>query len=514
MSIVTYEVNSKRKSQRVDIPIYLAIKNNLYQVKDWSIAGIGIVSEKDLGLKPNETLKGTIILPLRGAKLHLDTLIKLKNYRDDIYGFEYRGLTEKNKNVLRHFIQLAIEGKSDNVEDLLSEYSMPEINSPIKDPIVLSDSEKKTLKLSFKKNLLLYLTLGLVLFFFISMTIIYNTSVKIYSKGVVTGNYEKYFAVNSGIIEKVFVKDGEKVSKDKILFKIKENRDNLKLEKGSNKISLLEERVRNYEEQLNSLTLDNRHTISSLSKRVPRLKNSYDRDKKDYLNAKRLYDERVITIDDFMKIENRYLASKSRYEVVILKKSALSKDMNEKLNSKKEKLALIIKEIKLKIDNEKTVSGSITNQINALTTLARSEGVINFIKYKGGEYVNPSNLVMVVETNSKPYILIKIKTKNSMDLNEGYLCVISSPLNRIKYRAKITKVDFIPRDNIPSIAKNVTSKDTILKIEFNDELARLPLNSRVDVWIARDNKIANYFMNSVFFSSNSTISSIMEKWSW
>ena len=391
---------------------------------------------------------------------------------------------------------------------------MPEINSPIKDPIVLSDSEKKSLTLSFKKNLLLYLTLGLILFFFISMTVIYNASVKIYSKGVVTGNYEKYFAINSGVIEKVFVKDGEKVSKDKVLFKIKENRENLKLEKGNNKISLFQERMRNYEEQLNSLKLDSRNSISSISKRIPRLKTNFDRDKKDYLNAKRLYDERVITIDDFMKIENRYLASKSRYEVAIFKKNALSKDMKEKLEAKKERLALLIKEIKLKIESEKRASGSISKEIDSLTALARSEGVVNFIKYKSGEYVNPSNLVMVVETNTKPYILVKIQTKESMDINEGYLVVVSSAMNRVKYRAKVAKVDFIPRDNIPSIAKNITSKDTILKIEFDDELARLPLNSRVDVWIARDNKIANYFINNLFFSSNSTISSMMEKWLW
>jgi len=50
MSIVTYEVNSKRKSQRVDIPIYLAIKNKLYRVKDWSMTGVAITASDDLDL--------------------------------------------------------------------------------------------------------------------------------------------------------------------------------------------------------------------------------------------------------------------------------------------------------------------------------------------------------------------------------------------------------------------------------------------------------------------------------
>ncbi len=498
-STVTYEVNSKRKSQRIEIPIFLGINKKLYKVKDWSLTGIAISTDEELQLENEEILKAVIVLPLKGAKLELDTEIQLKNHRQNIYGFEYINMTQNNKNVLRHFIQLAIEGKADSVEDLLSNYSMPNIETPIKEPIALTQEEKNQLKSSFRKNLFKYLLFATLLLFLIITTFLYNMAIAYQEKGVVFGNYDKYVASINGIINIMNVKENERVLKGEILYQIEPKNSSLIKENGEkDEIKFLMKRLKTLQKELKSLKNSNTHILTSINKTLPEADRIYQKRLKEYLEAKRVFDAKMMVKSQFDKIEEKYLSAKNRLEVLKAQKRVLKSEISNKLEQKREKLKLSIAEIKQKIKDKSLKSINIDTP----PVIARNDGIVNYIKHREGEYVHYADLVMIVETKTKPFILLKIPFKDSIKIHKNLECLITSYYTKERYRGVITKIDYTPRDNISFLTKEMSKDDTIIRIDFIDDNVRLALNSRVNIWIIKRNLIGEFFKRNILFSTN------------
>ena len=127
--MLSKEPNYARKAQRVDLPLLVQINGKSYKAKDWSLSGVGIL-DLEITFEKDRKIDCMLVLPLQDAHFSLPASIVIKNVRGNITGCEFADLAPRNKRVLRRFIELAIEGQLDNVEDLIAVYSEPVI-SPI-----------------------------------------------------------------------------------------------------------------------------------------------------------------------------------------------------------------------------------------------------------------------------------------------------------------------------------------------------------------------------------------------
>ena len=55
-----------------------------------------------------------------------------------MFGFDFHELSARNKRVLRHYIELSVDGKLGDVEDIVAVASSPITSSPIELPLNLS----------------------------------------------------------------------------------------------------------------------------------------------------------------------------------------------------------------------------------------------------------------------------------------------------------------------------------------------------------------------------------------
>jgi len=153
------EQNCNRKSHRLNIPIQVIINNITSLVLDWSTMGLKVRYEgKDISLE--DELEISIVLPTGNSAIMLESTVIVRNIVDDTYGLEIIKLSDKNSRVLRHYATLAIDGNRNQIDNLSSDLFMVDIQTPIKESILLSDKEHKEVHKSFFKRSFSYLLIS------------------------------------------------------------------------------------------------------------------------------------------------------------------------------------------------------------------------------------------------------------------------------------------------------------------------------------------------------------------
>ena len=147
--MITHEPNYQRKAHRIDIPLFVLIDNETYEIKDWSTTGLQI-KDKDNKLKTtikeDDEVFAKLILPTGNSSIILNLYITLRNAK--YLGFEITNIDDKNRRVLRHYATLAIEGNAHRLEDLAGSLNMTNVETPIKEPISLSEEEYTKVEVS------------------------------------------------------------------------------------------------------------------------------------------------------------------------------------------------------------------------------------------------------------------------------------------------------------------------------------------------------------------------------
>ena len=130
------ESNQMRRAHRVDIPLTVVIDKKAYRTKDWSMTGVGI-ENLDREMQKDEIISASLVLALQDARIEMPVSLQFKINRDNISGFEFHKIAEKNKRVLKEFLELSIEGRLNQTDNLISIYNEPIIDTPIKESVVL-----------------------------------------------------------------------------------------------------------------------------------------------------------------------------------------------------------------------------------------------------------------------------------------------------------------------------------------------------------------------------------------
>lgn len=459
--MATIESNQMRRAHRVDIPLAIVIENQLYKTKDWSMTGAGI-ENLELELKKDEVINASIILAMQEAKLEIPVRLQFKVKRDNVTGFEFVQLSEKNKRVLREFLELSIEGRLEEVDGLLSIYNEPIVDTPIKESVVLSDEEESLLKKAFVKRSRLYIQLGILFFILLLLTVYYNTSYVYRSIGTVSGNFVKISPSINGKVSKINVKIGDRVHPKSLLFELD---DKMVL----NQIDIIEQKLADLKSR----------TTSSYVRRTPNsqllqlLKNSMNKTYQSYNAAKELYDSRLISIYDLQKVSNAYSNSKVKY---LQEKDKYSRqNVPQNTNSS---IVSLITELELKREE-------LINRLNYLRVFSETDGYVYAIKSNVGNYVGSSDEVMILETGGNSFVVCKIQQIESVKIQKGMEVKIYSASTDETYPAHIETVGNLSLNTESEITNEVSLKEVTVKIIFDDKELHLPLNERVKVWFYR-----------------------------
>jgi len=501
---ISSELNYKRKAQRVSVPIKIIIDNKNYNTKDWSMTGLGVdLGNTECNLDKDTTYDAKIILVMEEAFISIDLKVSLRVIRNDSAGFEIEYISERNRRVLRHFMSLALDGKAHNIEDLVSNFSMPDVESPIKESILLSESEHAHLKSMFLKKTYLYIFMGFIVFSLFIILIIYNNVIVYNDRGITTGNNFKITSLVSGIIDNIYVKESDLVQKGNILYTINDDYSQNELTVKKNKKASLNEKlnrqlknIERYIENWNRKEEKNKNLKDNQDFKINRDK--YDELKKDYENTLQLYEMRLIPYYKFIKSRNKFIEEKKRLEKYDIEEEA--SEFIKEDNSNKKILKPIEEDDKYesmnleKHDIEKSIIRTnleierVKKDIERHRFISEVNGKIHSIKVNENQFIERSDLMMIVETEEQPFILMKMRSKEVLNINIGQRVLVYSPITDKNYFAEISAIGYSATDTITNTTMEISLNEILVRIEFFDKV-KFPINSRVDVWVLDESNI-------------------------
>lgn len=462
MSIITAEFNYQRNSHRIDLPMLVEIDGKVYKTKDWSLLGIGVLEfDKELERGDKVTARCTLNMPESSISIKVE--MEFRGLNNGVAGFSFIELSPKHRRVLRHYTEMAIEGKLDNIEDLVSIVTTPTVDTPIEEALTLSDLETESLSHQFKSRSYLVIGLGVLFVVLLLATIFYNTMYRIQVTGLAVGNLERITANTSGVIMKVNVKEDAFVPKGTKLFSIK----NLALLK---ELSIVSAKRQAKEKLLKSLQHD--ANVNMGAKLLRSLKLQYNQRIKEYEQAKKLFEQRIISFKDFNYIENQLQQSRTNHAREYKAAEVAVKERRAKINKLQAEIA------GLKKQEAAIKRAGAIRQVRS--TIA---GRIYRIEYVPGAYVAPNDVVIILDKDVKPSVLIRLQDSDALKVRLGTVANVYVPFNDQNYDAKVVAVGYSSINSDATVTMEASLNETLIKLEFEDDNVRLPANSRVKVWI-------------------------------
>ncbi len=466
---VLCEKNSMRKSHRFDIPMKLHIKNDSYETVDWSMTGVSIKADKNDNFKVDSFYDGVLLLGMADASISLKVKLKCVYFKRDRYGFEFSKFSPKNKKILRRYLELYLDGKIDDIDDLLAIYHEPDIEPVLDLPVKLTDDEKSRLHKSFLRKSIGSIAAFVFLLLVITVVVFYNLRYKYEGVGSIEDNYKNIYANKSGIIKDIYVKDGDEVNKNDILV-------DLDAQKVLAQIKLLEtikdarlKKFHKSEDKIsgkkNSSKLTDDFNILNIKKQI------MEEEYKNFQNAKMLLKNHLITKAEMLRFKNVYLDAKESYISLKAKKD----DMNDPLKVSD------LQELELKIDNKK-------RELEEYRIFSPYRGTVYEITKKTGDFVDKKDLLFIVWTHKKPKIVCYIPIEKAVEIKVGSKVEIIDSLEQHKFSGVVSRIINSDLKTNMNISATNNLNQALVEILPDDEAKVLSPKSIVKVLFERDFK--------------------------
>ncbi|MDX8379491.1 MAG: HlyD family efflux transporter periplasmic adaptor subunit [Gallionella sp.] len=459
--MIKKEGNFQRKSHRINLLLKVEINGKTYSSDNWSTSGVGVRDFKET-LQSGEIVPANLIFPMVGSTLCLSVNLRLKSNRDNVTGFEFNELSLRNKRVLRHYIELAVNGQLDNLEDLIAISAPHSGSSPIDDALNLSDVdvESESHIKNFKNKSYWAIFLGILFVLIIAALVFYNTIYKVEATGLVAGNLERVTANNAGVISAIDIKIGMYVDKNTPLFGVKDTH--------------LETDVKVLEKRINQLISSTSVIIGSMSDDVAlinSMKIVLKQSKAELSNAKHLYKQRVISNKDLLLVRNHY----EQVHTNLLKEMVVSTNNSQIIRDK-----FALENMKAELLTKKLL---LEHQAISYVVRAQHKGKVFQINKVVGAYVLATDPVILLETDTCPHVFVRLSNDDVLKLHIGMRVDVYVPFEKQKYQAMISAIGLNAANAETNIAMETTLNDTLVRVDFVDQHVRLPSNSRVKVWI-------------------------------
>lgn len=476
MKNITFEHNQKRKAQRVETPLSLIYNGVSYKTLDWSISGISILTAEDIPFEKEKTYSIQLAIPMGDSSIVLPLTVLCRNIVENKkIGFEFVELTLSNKRILRHYIGLYIDGKLENIEDIIGDLSSLQVESPINEAIMLSDEEHSKLKKLLSYKTYLYFGLGITLLIGALLLIIYNSTINYSGRGVSIGNSISYKSPVSGIIVDNFILEGQQLKDKELLFTVKDTTSKNNSGFGFGLKATNEDEINEYnrkikEKELRSLLLIKKKYIADQKDLEILYSNNFE-------NAKSLYKDRLVTINDLNLAKIRYVSLSKQFP---LQSSIL-------------RLKTEIELLKIK---KKSIVVSGGNHEEFQKIIAHSDGFSKFVFKNKGDIVDFGQTVIVEETNDPSYGIVRVRRQDSIDFNINQKVYIYSVSLNKTIEGYISDLSY-SSDNLESRLQ-ADSNQVLLRINYVNKDS-LPLDSRIKVWIVNDNSLFLPAFNLLLF---------------
>lgn len=460
-TITKFENNSSRKSYRTNIPLHVIIDQKSYKAVDWSLTGLALVTS-NFDIKPSETCPCVLVLQMPESAISIRVTLKLEYIDKQRYGFSFVNLSEKNKKVLRRFIELAIEGKTDVVDNIISIYEEPEISSPIHNPVKLDEHEKIALKRDFHRSAFRYILFALGVLTALIGLLFFNMRYSYEGTGVVMGNYYKVYPLQGGVVDRMYVHEGDNVKVNQPLVQLDSQDITYKirlLEAQKEKDIATYHVLRKQVTHPNAINIENNNYIRSIKEKLA-LK------MKQYQNAKIQYNQKLITYDRLAVFKDAYLDMKIKLE------NAKGLFLRQQINRRVEANPILLdtRKIDLKIEHAK-------DRLKRYRIKAPVSGKVYEIYSIEGEQVFTSRPVLTLWTKDEPYILVHVPNKYLSYVKPGTKADIYNVQEKTHYRAKVTKVGTVDESD------SMLDVDVVLKLEGLSSI--LKPHQRIDVMFKR-----------------------------
>jgi HlyD family secretion protein len=362
---------------------------------------------------------------------------------------------------LRRFIELSIEGKIENTDDVIAVYEEPDIETPVQTPVRLQDEESGTLKSYFLRSSFRYIAAGLALLTLFGLLLFYNLRYAYEGSGIVTGNDRKIYPLQSAVVSGLYVREGERVKAGDPLLQLDSSAIRYQL-------SLLEsqkrEAMKRYElakkRQTEERVVPNSGLIRLLEKRVAL---AYG----ELQNAKKQYAGRLITKSVLEGARRRWLDAGAKLERARVDSRLLRKKLAENPGDTQ---APDTEESDVRIDYLK-------NLLKQYRITAPVEGIVYEIYATEGQQAQPSTPVMALWVRQKPTIVVNIPNSYLSDISAGEQVDIVDKKSRKSYSGIVKKIG--------SVNENLDAERFSVTIEPSVSLDTLAPHQRVEVLFKR-----------------------------
>lgn len=457
--MISREANLPRKAMRVTTPLFVEIGGKAYPARDWSTTGIGLAG-LEVAPAEGEALAAKLSLPMRDSMLLIPVQLLYRGSHDGVHGFEFQDLSPRNRQILRHYIQLSLDGKLADVEDIVAAAALsgggPVSHAPLSLSLPAPGEHRP-----HRGRLLASMLAGVAVLAVAAGVGYYNLTYQLEGTGFVTGSINRVTANHDGQVGRLLVEPGAKVEANTPLFAV----ENPALR---NEIEALEQHVAQLMTEQQRLAGERRRAEAGL---LQSLRREWAAREGELANARKLYASGAITQRDMMQVANQAQDQRVDYLRQVAEGATRTQTLGNSDAVSRLRLELAAKKVLLaRQEAERLVRAPV-------------RGTVYHVDRQPGEFVQARDPVVLLEADVTPSVLLRVPNDDALKLRMGMPAQIYVPFEDRKYTAKVAAVGIAATTATASPLQEGGGDQTLVKLDFEDRKVRLPANARVNVWI-------------------------------
>lgn len=457
--MMSREANLPRKAMRVAIPLYVEIDGRTYPARDWSTTGVGL-GELDAAVAQGDVVHARLSFPLLESTLLIPVELVHRSTRDGVHGFEFHNLTDRNRRLLRHYIELSLDGKLGDVDDIVAVAALSPVAAQAQAPLSLRPGPVTAAR-PRAARLLGSALAGLAVLGVAAGIFYYNLTYQLEGTGFISGSIARVTANHDGRVGRLLVQPGAKVEANTPLFAV-EN-PNLR-----NEIEALEQHVAQLGAEQARLAGARRSAEAGL---LSSLRSDVGAQERELANARRLLESGAITQRDLLMVSNQVQDSRVSYLRQVAEGASRTQSLENSDAVSRLRLDLAAKKVLLaRQEAERVVRAPV-------------RGKVYHVDRQAGEFVAAHDPVVLLEADITPSVLLRVPNNSALKLRLGMPASIYVPFEDKQYPATVSAVGLAAASAAAVVTQEVGADETLVKLDFDDRKVRLPANARVNVWI-------------------------------
>lgn len=464
--MISREANLPRKAMRVAIPLFVEIDGCRHAARDWSTSGVGLTDVAEVPAV-GEVLQAKVSFPLLESTLVIPAELVYRGEHGGVRGFEFKDLSPRSRKLLEQYIELWLEGKLGDAEDIVAAAALPAAAAGAQAPLTLGSgvpahgSSMPALHSPRRARVAGTVLAGLAVLAAGAGIVWYNLTYQLEGTGFVAGSIARVTANNVGQVGKLLVEPGARVEPGTPLFTI-EN-------------PTLRQEIEALEQHLAQLLADQARLAAARRRAEAGVLSSMQRDwaerEAELANARKLFESGAITQRDVMQVASRVQDLRVNY----LRQVAEGATRTQALANSDS-----IARLRQDLASKKVL---LARQEAERTVRAPVRGKVFTIDRQPGEFVTANLPVVLLEADVTPSVFLRVPNDDAVKLKLGMPAQVYVASEDRKYAATVSGVGLSAASAAVPVTQEGGFNETLVKLDFTDRKVRLPANSRVNVWI-------------------------------